>query len=97
MYVRMRHGSMTHDAEHVQQILNRCDVVLGEEENRTLFYIDSRSTSWHSKQFGAVLNREFFLPSRDSRPRLGRLASRSGGCGPVGQATETIMGRKYKC
>ena len=27
-------------------------------------------------------------------PRLGRLASRSGGCGPVGQATETIMGRK---
>ena len=25
-------------------------------------------------------------------PRLGRLASRSGGWGPVGQATETIMG-----
>ena len=27
---------------------------------------------------------------------LGRLASRSGGCGPVGQMTETIMGRKKK-
>ena len=29
-------------------------------------------------------------------PRLGRLAGRSGGCGPVGQTTETILGRKKK-
>ena len=29
-------------------------------------------------------------------PRLGRLANRSRGCGPVGQAIETVMGRKTK-
>ena len=29
-------------------------------------------------------------------PRLGCLASRSGGCGPVGQTTETIVGGKKK-
>ena len=36
-------------------------------------------------------------PPPPMRPRLGRLAGRSGGCGPVEQATETIMGRKNKC
>ena len=30
------------------------------------------------------------------RRQLGRLASRSGGFRPVGQATETIMGKKIK-
>ena len=29
-------------------------------------------------------------------PRLGRLASRCGGCGSVGQTTETIVGRKKR-